>query len=311
VHDQIVRPKTTERETPDMVNLEALFTDVDDFCIQFLPEWEKSLVESGQKQRRKTGSLSISEVMTILVLFHTLRYRDFKTFYTQFVCKHWRQEFPGLVSYTRMLTLKKACLVPLCAFMVSKKAKPTGIAFIDSTKIAVCHNIRIPRNKVFDGWAERGKGSMGWFYGFKLHLVINEKGEILSTKVTAGNIDDRAPVRDLVSGLSGKLYGDKGYLSQALCDDLQEHDLELITTIRKNMKPKLMTLWDRIMLRKRYLIETIFDQLKNISQIEHSRHRSPISFMLEIVAGLIAYIYQPKKPSLNLTGRETNALTQI
>lgn len=296
-----------------MNNLEALFVDVDDFCQKFIPEWQRSLIQSKEKQRIKTLSLSYSEVMTILILFHMSRYRDFKSFYLFHVRQHLKSAFPGLVSYTRMLALKKQCLLPLCAFLVSKKSKPTGIAFIDSSKIAVCHNIRIPRNKVFDGWAVRGKGTMGYFYGFKLHLIITDEGDILSVKLTPGNTDDRAPVRKMVEGLSGKLYGDKGYISQALCDDLMEQDIEFITTNRKNMKPKLMALWDRIMLRKRFLIETIFDQLKNISQIEHTRHRSPIGFMLEVTAGIIAYIYQPKKPSLNLSASEMNQLvvTQI
>lgn len=287
-----------------MVNLEALFTDVDDFCQKFVPQWEATLIESTQRKRCRSSSLVMSEVMTILILFHMYRYRDFKTFYLLYVRKHMNKDFPQLVSYTRMLGLKKDTLMPLCAFLVSKKASPTGIAFIDSTKLAVCHNIRIPRNKVFDGWAARGKGTMGWFYGFKLHLIVTDAGDLLSVKITPGNTDDRVPVVDMMEGITGKLYGDKGYLSQALCDELLEQDVELVTTIRKNMKPKMMTLWDRIMLRKRYLIETIFDQLKNISQIEHSRHRSPISFMLEVTAGLIAYVYQPKKPSLNLQQSE-------
>lgn len=188
-----------------MVNLESLFVDVDDFCQKFIPEWERSLIKSKQKQRIRKSSLSYSEIMTILILFHTSHYRDFKTFYLLHVRLHLKNEFPGLVSYTRMLAMKKECLLPLCAFLVAKKAKPTGIAFIDSSKIAVCHNIRIPRNKVFDGWATRGKGTMGYFYGFKLHLIVTDRGDILSVKLTPGNTDDRAPVRDMVDGLSGQL----------------------------------------------------------------------------------------------------------
>jgi len=149
---------------------------------------------------------------------------------------------------------------------------------------------------------------MGWFYGFKLHLIVTDCGEILSVKVTPANTDDRSPVAAMTKGITGKLYGDKGYISQALGDKLRAKGLQLFTTARKNMKPKMISLWDRVMLRKRFLIETIFDQLKNISQIEHSRHRSPISFMLEVAAGLIAYIYQPKKPSLNLNKCEIGQL---
>lgn len=291
-----------------MVNVEQIYVEVDDFCQQFLPVWEAQLLESGEKQRRRLSRLSTSEVMTILILFHQYRFRDFKTFYLYYVRRHLKQAFPDLVSYTRMLTLLQSVLVPLCAYLTQRYGKPTGIAFIDSTKLQVCHNIRIPRNKVFAGVAQRGKGSMGWFYGFKLHLLINECGDILSVKVTPGNTDDRVPVPNMTERLWRKLYGDKGYLSQAWFDKLQERNITLITNIRRNMKPRLMALWDKLMLRKRFVIETVFDQLKNISQIEHSRHRSLTSFMVHLIAGLIAYTFQPNKSHLNLSGNEMNSL---
>jgi len=199
-----------------MLNLEQIYVGVDDFCQQFIPVWETSLLETGDKQRRKPSKLSTSEVMTILILFHRYRFRDFKTFYIQYVQVHLKGAFPELVSYTRMLTLLQSVLVPLCAYLTQRYGKPTGIAFIDATKLQVCHNIRIPRNKVFAGVAARGKSSRGWFYGFKLHLLINECGALLAVKVTPGNTDDRKPVPAMVDGLWGKLYGDKGYLSQAL-----------------------------------------------------------------------------------------------
>ncbi len=294
-----------------MNNLDQVFCEVDDFCQRFIPAWQQRLLENGDKCRNKPGKLSESEVITLLILFHQLRFRDFKTFYIQYAQKHLRQEFPELVSYTRMLKLLQSVLVPLCAFMTQRYGKPTGIAFVDSTKLAVCHNIRIPRNKVFAGVAERGKGTMGWFYGFKLHLLVNDRGDILSVKITTANIDDRKPLPDMVKQLWGTLYGDKGYLSQTLKASLAEQGIKLVTGIRKNMKPQLMTLWDRLMLRKRYVIETIFDQLKNISQIEHSRHRSPVSFMVHLMAGLVAYTFQPKKPSIKLNRNEQGALMQI
>lgn len=291
-----------------MVNLEQIYVDVDDFCQQFIPIWEASLLESGEKQRCKPSRLSTSEVMTLLILFHRYRYRDFKSFYLCYAQRHLKEAFPDLVSYTRMLKLLQSVLVPLCAYLSHRYGKPTGIAFIDATKLQVCHNIRIPRNKVFEGVAARGKSTMGWFYGFKLHLLINEQGEVLSVKITPGNIDDRVPVPAMTEALWGKLYGDKGYLSQRLFEELHQRDLTLVTNIRRNMKPRLMELWDKLMLRKRFVIETVFDQLKNISQIEHSRHRSVTSFMVHLLAGLIAYTFQAKKPSLNLSVGEKNSL---
>lgn len=142
---------------------------------------------------------------------------------------------------------------------------------------------------------------MGWFFGFKLHLIINEYGQIIAFKLTPGNVDDRVPVPDLTQNIWGYLFGDKGYIKKELWSELWNKNIKLITPLQKNMKNKLMLFWEKIMLRKRSLIETVNDQLKNISQIEHSRHRSIINFLVNVVAGLIAYSFQPKKPSLNLT----------
>ncbi|WP_104399763.1 IS982 family transposase [Vibrio penaeicida] len=294
-----------------MNNLDAIFIDVDDFCQAFLPAWEKRLIASGTKQRNKPSRLSVSEVMTLVISFHQSGFRDFKTYYTQFVCRYLTKEFPTLVSYTRRLKLMQSVLVPLCSYLTHRQAKPTGIAFVDSTKIQVCHNLRIPRHQVFEGIAKRGKGTMGWFYGFKLHLIINDQGGIISVKVTTANVDDRKPVPAMVENLWGSLYGDKGYISGPLEQELADKGVTLITDVKKNMKPKVMKLWDRLMLRKRFIIETVFDQLKNISQIEHSRHRSCISFMVNLLAGLIAYSFQPKKPSIKVTRLEKDALMQI
>ncbi len=147
--------KTLSWRSSGMVNLEELYCGVDDFCQKFMPLWHQQLIESGLLKRYRQASLSLSEVMTILILFHMSYYRDFKTFYLQHVRKYLHQDVPELVSYTRMLTLKRRALIPLCAFLSTRKAKTAGIAFIDSTKIAVCHNLRIPRHRVFEGMAQR------------------------------------------------------------------------------------------------------------------------------------------------------------
>ena len=136
--------------------------------------------------------------------------------------------------------------------------------------------------------------------GFKLHLVVNDCGATLSWCLTTGNVDDRHPVPKLVRHLVGKLFGDKGYLSHPLAAQLHEQGLHLITKVRKNMAQPILTVSDQALLRKRALIETINDQLKNISQIEHTRHRSPVNFLVNLVCGLIAYYLQPRKPSLHL-----------
>jgi len=176
-----------------------------------------------------------------------------------------------------------------------------------SIPLAVCHNRRIDRHKVFADLVARGKTSMGWFYGFKLHLIVNDQGELITHYLTPGNVDDRQPVPHMAKTLWGKLFGDKGYISQPLFDQLYEQSVQLITQIRKNMKNRLMPLVDKVLVRKRAIIETINDQLKNISQIAHTRHRSIDKFLVNLVAGLIAYTQQAKKPSLNIS-KEDSAL---
>lgn len=257
-----------------MNNLDAIYVDVDDFCLLFEPQWQAHLIETGEKQRIKPSRLTSSEVMTILIAFHQSGYRDFKTYYTRFVCQYWQRYFPDLVSYTRMLKLLQTVLPALCSYLKQRFAKPTGIAFIDSTSLKVCHNMRIPRHQVFADEAKRGKGTMGWFYGFKLHLIMNDQGGLLAVKVTQGNVDDRKPVLDMVDNVTGSLYADKGYVSANLKEQLAEQGIDFITGSRSNMKRHPISPWDRAMLSKRFIIETVFDQLKNIAQIDHTRHRS-------------------------------------
>lgn len=284
-----------------MMSLLELFVRVDDFCQVFLPFWERKLMEDGSKKRQRPGQLSVSEIMTIIIYFHQSHYRNFKAYYTEHVCQHLRGEFPKLVSYERFVSLMSSVLGPLSAYLQSLYGGCHGLSFIDSTALLVCDNHRIHNHKVFAEFAQRGKGSMGWFYGFKLHLVINDCGELLACQITPGNLDDRKPVPTLCKRLFGKLIADRGYVSQPLFEQLMEtFGVQLITKLRKNMKNRLLPLMDKLLLRKRAIIESVVDQLKNISQIEHTRHRSPINCFINIIAGLIAYCHQPKKPSLNL-----------
>lgn len=281
------------------MSLLELFCEVDDFHRRFSVELAKKQLAFGSK-RGPACSLSDSEIMTIMIHFHEAGYRNFKTYYQKHVLKQLRSEFPELLSYNRFVELMPRVLLALCAYLQESFGVCTGINFVDSTPIAVCHNRRIGRNKVFAGLAERGYTSMGWFFGFKLHLIVNDKGDLLAVYLTPGQIDDRNPLENLTRGLFGKLFGDKGYISQTLFETLLVRGLELITNIRKNMKNSLMLIEDKLLLRKRFIIETIHDQLKNISQIEHTRHRKPANFAVNLIAGLIAYQRQPKKPSLNL-----------
>ena len=289
---------------------ETLFCELDDFCRVTEPLFRQRMLTTGQRRRQRARRLTASEIMTILIAFHRSDFRTFKHFYRMLTERH-RAEFPDLVSYQRFVELMPSVLTLLCAYLQSRFGSCTGIGFIDSTALAVCGNKRIRRNRVFRGLAKLGKTTMGWFFGFKLHLAINECGELLAVQLTPGNVDDRKPVPHLTRRLFGKLFGDKGYISAELFTELWERGLQLITHIRHNMTNRLMPLMDKILLRKRSLIETVNDQLKNISQIEHTRHRSPTNFLVNLVAGLIQYTHQPKKPSLRLDGADQTALTRL
>lgn len=278
----------------------SVFCQIDDFCQTFEPKYNQFQLTEGQKKRNKPSKMAMSEVMTILVLFHQSGFRTLKTFYNEKICRYQRQDFPHLLSYNRFVELQSKATIFLAAFLQPKMGKCSGISFVDATKIKVCHNLRIKQNKVFKNVGQRGHTSTGFFFGFKLHLIINDCGEILAWQVTAGNVDDRVPVAKMAKQLWGKLFGDKGYISQTLSKVLGDHNLQLITKVKKNMKNKLMPFFDRLLLRKRAIIESVIDQLKNISQVEHTRHRSVWNFYGNLVAGLIAYTFQPLKPNLNL-----------
>ena len=265
---------------------------------------DHSLVQNTDlKQRNRKSTLSDSEVITILILFHSGHYRDLKHYYINHVKKHMKSEFPQTVSYNRFVELQKKVVVKLSIFLkMFCLGKCTGISYIDSTPIRVCHIKREKQHKVFKGFAQKGQCSLGWFYGFKLHLIINDKGEILDFIITPGNIDNRKPLSDmnLHKRIFGKLFGDKGYISKDLFEQLFIEGVHLITKIKKNMKNSLMLLQDKIALRKRALIKTVNDELKNICQVEHTRHRSFDNFVINLLSGLIAYSFFDKKPSINL-----------
>lgn len=287
-----IRPKLIE-----------IFYFTDEFCKEFYKTFEgvRLSPNSSKKSRNKPCKLSDSEVITILIAFHLGGYRNLKHFYTNYVQKVLKSEFPQTVSYNRFVELQGKALFPMVIFLkLIRIGTCTGISFADSTSIKVCDNKRIFNHKVFSGIAQRGKSTMGYFFGFKLHLVVNDKGEILNFVITPGNVDDREPLKNarFLEKVYGKLFADKGYLGQHLFEQLFVDGIQLITGIKRNMKNCLMSLNDKILLRKRSIIETINDELKNICQIEHSRHRSFDNFLTNLISGLLAYSFLPKKPSI-------------
>ena len=289
-----------------------IFINVDDFCNLFKNEYSKvNLIEDPAiRSRNRAAGLCDSEVISILIAFHSGQFRNFKHFYMNYVQLHLLDLFPGLVSYNRFIELSHRHAIALMFFLHHCcRGECTGISFIDSTVLRVCHNKRIRRHKTFKALAERGKSTMGWFFGFKLHLIINDKGEILSFFLTKGNVDDRniEAITTMTKDIFGKLFGDKGYISKALADLLWGNGIQLITAVKRNMKSQALSNEERILLRKRSIIETVNDELKNICQVEHTRHRSFTGFILNLVAALVAYSFLPKKPSIKSTVQETDS----
>jgi hypothetical protein len=277
----------------------------DEFSKEFAFSFKKHVLhdDNGKKHRNKPNRLSDSEVMTILIAFHLSGMRNLKHFYLFYVCKHLHEEFPDLVSYNRFVELQQKVVLPLALFLKTcRMGKCTGISFIDSTSLKVCHIKREHSNKVFDGTATKGKTTIGWFFGFKLHIIINDKGEILSFVITQGNVDDRQPLsmESFIRNVAGKLYADRGYVSQKLADILFVDGIHFVAKMRNNMKGGELPLQDRLMLRKRAVIESVNDELKNICQIEHTRHRCFTNFITNLIAGLLAYSFLPKKPSIKV-----------
>lgn len=292
-------------------NLVEIFCLADEFCKEFykVVEGHQLTDECGKKRRNKPSKLNDAEVITILIAFHLGGFRNLKHFYINYVQEHLQDDFPETVSYNRFVELQQKALLPMVLFLKTVRlGQGTGISFVDSTPVSVCKNKRIFNHKVFKDIAQRGKSTMGYFFGFKLHIVINDRGEIIDFVITPGNVDDRQPLHDsnFLKKIAGKLFADKGYISQKLVENLFIDGIQLITGIRNNMKNQIMSMYDKIMLRKRSIIETVNDELKNICQIEHSRHRSFANFLSNLISGLLAYSFLPKKPSIKYETVPTN-----
>src|SRR3954447_26896233 len=258
------------------IDITALYCCLDDFCKVF-EDWEAHRLIPSQITRQRTGKLSRSELLFIMVLFHLSQFKHFKVFYHYGIGQQHRACFRELPHYDRFVGLMPRLFAPLMVLLHNLSGAQTGIYFADSTKLAVCHNRRIHRHKVFDGLAARGKTSMGWFFGVKLHFVINHKGQIMAVKITPGN---------------------------TVLDEMTRH---LAGCIRRNMRNYLMPMADKIMLRKRFVIETVLDTLKSDMGLEHSRHRSPVNAMVHVLSCLVAYAFRPGKPSISLNSKHLQA----
>jgi hypothetical protein len=281
-------------------DITELFVFIDDFTEAAELHLKQSMIATNSNSSNKptrTTNMTLAEILTILLLYQQSPCKNFKYFYLSYL-KLYKSEFPNLVSYERFVVLKSRVLIFLTMLLqwLVSLSKATGINFIDATSINICHNKRISRNKVFYGFAKLGKTTKGWFFGFKLHVVINDLRQIHGLKLTKVNVDDRTPVPDHVKHLKGLLFGDKGYIKSELFESLHAKGLKLVTSIKKGMKNLPMIIFEKQMLKKRSIIETVFDYLKNKFELEHSRHRSVMNFFVHILATLVAYSMKTTKP---------------
>ena len=282
------------------MNLTTIFYHTDEFCKLFEKEFATRVLSSGKNIRNRQSSLKLSEVMTIVIYYHQSGYKTFKDYYTK--SAELISAFPNLTSYNRFVELQQKITMPLAIFIkLYGLGRCDGTSFIDSFSLSVSHQKRIYSHKTFKGLAARGKTSVGWFYGFKVHVIINGWGEILDFTITPGNIvDNNAKVIEKVTEkIHGKVYGDKGYLlNPEMFKKLYSKGVHVVTKIRSNMKNKLMDIGDKIMLKKRGVIESVGAILKEDLNIEHSRYRSPVSLLVNVLSALTAYAFRKKKPSI-------------
>jgi hypothetical protein len=282
------------------MELTTIFYHTDEFCKFFEKEFSTRVLSDGRGLREKASALSLSEVITIAIYYHQAGYKTFKDYYTRSV--ELKLAFHTMLSYNRFIELQQKAFIPMALFAkLQASGKCDGISFIDSFPLKVSHQKRISSHKTFKGLAARGKTSTGWFYGFKVHVIINGNGEILDFTITSGNVADNNTkvIERMMKKIHGKVYGDKGYLlNQDLFQKLLCKGIHVFTKVRSNMKSKFMDLKDELMLKKRGVIESVGAVLKEDLNIEHSRYRSPITLFINAFSALAAYSFRKNKPSI-------------
>jgi hypothetical protein len=289
----------------DEYKLIEIFINVDDACIAMGKYVQSHFLESGVSKKRPTRITGVkeSELITILIFYHYSGYKCFEYYYKKLVLEDLRTYFPKMPTYHRFLELIERVSLPmfLYAKMLCQSSARTGIYYIDSKKLSVCHPRRIQQHKVFKDIAQRGKSSVGWFYGFKFHLLINQKGEPIDFHISPANVADNNHnlLENMLKDVKGLCFGDKGYLSK-LWTKFYQNGLKLVTKIKKNSKNVLTKLEERYLLAKRAVIESVNDIFTSVFDMEHSRHRKPINAFTHIIAAFCAYCFYPNKPSISI-----------
>jgi hypothetical protein len=294
-----------------MIDLTALYVEIDDFCKHICNSLNERLIGGKTQLKVDTPGLSLSEVLTILVYYHSSRFDCLKHYYLIKVSHEHRKEFPTLPSYNRFVERIKEVAWLSALYLQYRQVKFNGLGYIDSTPLRVCHNKRTNSHKVFKFTATLGKSSMGWFYGFKLHVICDFMGNIVKCRISHGAANDLKVGKEMMQGLTGKIFADKGYIGKKEFIELLDKGLILITGIKKNMKNRLLKIWDKILLKKRSLIESVYHIMKNTLHLEHSRHRSVINAGVYYITTMIAYCWKPSKPKIRFNKQESQLLQQL
>lgn len=285
----------------DENKLIEIFMSCDDFCKKFDHMISPFTCPRHPHSQNRPG-LADSEVMAILIVYHFSGSKCFQYYYQHAVLTVLKPYFPKVPSYNRFVELQGRVAFLLWVYLQvwCKGNEDQGLFYVDSKKLPVCHNRRIHQHRVFKGLAKRGKSSTGWFFGFKLFVIINTMGEIIRVCLTPANVADNnfAFLLKFLRNLKGKLFGDRGFISQKVFEKLFGEGLQLITGLRRNMKNKLIEMTDKLLLKKRGIIESIFDILMTVGDIDHRRHRSPKNALANLFAGLAAYSFYERKPKV-------------
>ena len=281
----------------DINQLTRIFCQVDDFCKEINSQQMNYFLPAPTSRRGPPCCLCDSEIMTILIFFQSSQWRNFKSYYEYFLSTFYKTAFPKLPSYNRFIEIMNRIIFHLILFSQINAGKRTGIYFIDSTCLPVCHLKRSKRHKTFDEIAQYGRTSVGWFFGLKLHIIINDRGELMAFKITNGKRNDAKAGESIMQKLQGLMFGDKGYLGRQLFSRLLEKGLNLITRGRKNMKQKNYSSMEKQLLNKRGIIETVINHFKHHYHIWHTRHRSIVNAITHLMAGIAAYVIEPLKIS--------------
>jgi hypothetical protein len=278
---------------PDrLLQLFCITSDLVDFILANTPQFaiQKKIVG-------RHRNLKIAEAITISLYRYTLPHTTFKHFYA-FMRNYHGAEFPNLPHYSNMLLLQKH-LFPFVSRMsgiligINRSAfknKKVRLMFIDGSDLPVCTNKRIFTHKVAKEAAARGKSSKGWFYGFRIHILCDDGGNLLGVKITPGNVDERTQVKKLVGDITDTtLVGDTGYLKKTLGEELyKSNNVWFLTGVKKVMK-KLMTKENHTLLKARQLVETVIGSLKFRGGMPNSLPRSIKGYQVHFVMTLLAF----------------------